>query len=211
MPLECSSKGSLSLLQELCSIATSILKKKGTGSQPKFQPVFYFLTEFVNVHGGFVERKAQEALKGWTVSQGPGDVSVLLSDLLLAAVDELQTSSATESVSNADEQGQGQPPFESKTLPVPKTDTLPGDEFCGMFRLFRTCIERCPCYFFQLPSAPGLEGQEDSLHRKATDTAVGCLNEPDPQIAKHAMDFLEAMVRRNSHAQKLLSIMTSRI
>ena len=195
MPPECKNKGNLTVLKELSSIAFSILKKKDTESQAKFQPVFRFLTEFVSDHGDAAENKTQEAMKGQATPEGKSDVVLVLTDLLLAAVDEFQSASIAASMTNVEEQGQGQPAYESKSLPAPKGDAHIGDEICGMLTLFKTCLERCPSYFFQLPSAPGLEGQEDLLHRKATESAIALLNESDTETSKHAMGYLEALVR----------------
>jgi hypothetical protein len=194
LPPECKTKGSFSMLKELCSVALSMLKKKGSG-MAKFQPVFTFLVDFVNVHGETAETGTLEAMRGQNIPESTDEVTVVLTDLLLAAVDELQSSYATPSTGNAKEQGQGQPPFEIKSLPVPKGSIHPGDEFCGMLGLFKSCLERCPSYFFHLPCAPGLVGREDMLSRKATDLAVGFLKETDVSTARHAMQFLEALVR----------------
>lgn len=195
LPPDCKSKGSSSLLKELCSIALSILRKKGTGSRAKFQPVTAFLAEFVSAHGESVETGTLEALKGQIVPESTKEVTVVLTDLLLAAVDEFQASSQTASMAQAKEQGQGQPPFESKSQP-PKGNSFHGEEFCGMLGLFKACLEQCPSYFFQIPSAPGLEGPADLLYRKASDAAAAALNDPDVSIAQHAMEFLESLVRR---------------
>lgn len=194
LPPECKNRTNFSLLKELCSIALSILKKKGTG-QAKFQPVVAFLTEFVKAHGESAESSTVETMKGQNVTGTKSEVVVVMTDLLLVAVDEFQTASGTKSLTQAKEQGQGQTPFESKSQPA--ENGVPGDEFYGMLGMFTTCLERCPSYFFSLPSAPGLEGQADLLYRKACEAAVGALNEPDVATAKLAMDFLDTMVCLN--------------
>lgn len=198
LPPECKNKASFSLLKELSSIALSILKKKGTRSQAKFQPVVAFLTEFVSVYGEAAESGVAEAKIGQT-PEGKGEVTAVLTELLLATVDELQAEGPA-SATQTNEQGQGQPPFESKSLPAPKGIGFTGDAFCGMLSLFKACLERCPSYFFRLPSAPGLEGQEDLLYRKASDAAMGALNATDVETAKHAMDFLDTLVKL-AHSQ----------
>lgn len=195
MPPECKNKGNLSVLQELCSVALSILKMNDVENQVRFKPVFRFLTAFVSSHGDSAENRAQEALKGQAAPGGENDVVFILTDLLLAAVDEFQSASVAASATNTKKQGQGQPAYESKTLPAPKGDAHIGEEMCEMFTLFEACLEHCPSYFFQLPSAPGLEGQNDLLHRKATETAVGLLNESDAETSKYAMAYLETLVR----------------
>ena len=195
MPPECKNKGNLSVLHELCSVALSILKNNDSESQARFKPVFRFLTAFVSAHGYFAEHRAQEALKGQVAPDENSGVVVILTDLLLAAVDEFQTASVAASATNTKKQGQGQPAYESKTLPAPKGDAHIGEEMCEMLSLFESLLERCPSYFFQLPSAPGLEGQNDLLHRKATETAVGLLNESDAETSKCAMAYLETLVR----------------
>jgi len=194
MPPECKSKGSISLLKELCTIAFSILKGKGDDGQANFKPVFVFLTEIVNAHGEVVEMRTQEVRNGQMPMEEKGEITALLTDLLLTTVDKFYTTLMTASAPSSKQQDQGQPAFESKSLPEPKTDTPPSEEFCDMMKLFKACVERCPSYFFQLPSAPGLEGQEDMLQRKATDMAIGCLSEADPAMATHAMEFLEVLV-----------------
>jgi len=149
----------------------------------------------VNDHGDSVEIRTQEALKGQISSEERNEVVVILTDLLLAAVDEFHTASMTASVTNANEQGQGQAAYESKSVPAPKSDAHVGEEICGMLDLFKTCVERCPSYFFQLPSAPGLEGQKDLLHLKATESTIALLQESDTQTSKHAMGYLEALLK----------------
>ena len=197
LPQESSVKDSVSLMKDLSSMAYAMLKNKGSESKAKFGAVFDFLNEFVKVHGKSIEQKALETTEKFE-SNVLGDIAVILTDLLLAAVDEFQdTASATSTTSHSGnkEQGQGQPPFEeSKAMPGPKGGFVPCDEICGMFDLFRTCIEKCPSYFFQLPSAPGQEGREELLYRKSVETAINVLNKPDADTAQHAMDFLDALV-----------------
>lgn len=181
------------MLKELCSVALSMLKRK-EAAKTKFQPVFAFLIQFVYVHGETAESRTLEGLQGQNIPESTDEVTTVLTDLIFASVDELQSSYATPSIGNTKEQGQGQPPFEIKALPVPK-NIRAGDEFCGMLGLFKACLERCPSYFFHLPCAPGLVGREDMLSRKATDLAVGFLNDTDAATATHAMQFLDALVR----------------
>ena len=194
LPPECKNRPNFLLLKELCSIALSILKKKGQGSEAKFQPVVAFLTEFVKAHGESVESGSIEASRGQNVTGIRNEVAVVLTELLLVTVEECRAASGTTSPMQVKEQGQGQPPFESKSQPPQKGNGLPGVELHGMLPLFTTCLETCPSYFFGLPSAPGLEGQEDFLHRKACEAAVGALHEPDVGTAKLAMDFLQTLV-----------------
>jgi hypothetical protein len=197
LPSECGHKDSLSLLKELCSIAFSILKKKGAEGNAKFQPVFEFINEIISIHGESIEKRAMESANGQAVSDREGDFVVIITELLLSAVEEFQTASAAAaaSLNTSKEQGNGQPAFESKALPAPKGEFVPSDEFCGMFSMFKTCVERCPVYFVQLPSAPGLERQDDPLYQRTIDTAIEFLNESDPDTSKHAIEFLAATVR----------------
>jgi len=196
LPPECNTKGNLSVLKDLCSIGFSILKNGSTGNQVKFQSVFRFLTAFVRDHGDFVENRTREAIIAQTpAEEGKSEIVVLLTDLLLAAVDEFQVASLTTSAFDSNkEQGQGQAAYESKSAPAKKGEAHVGEEICEMLSLFTTCVERCPSFFFQLPSAPGLEGQQDLLHRKATESAIAFLNVSDTQTSTHAMAYLEALV-----------------
>lgn len=204
LPRECSGKDSISLMKEISSIAFSILKKAREGKSAKFRAVFEYLGEFVRVHGETVEKRALESNRK-SESDTKGDVVVVLTDLLLAAVDEFQTTSAakTSMNSSSSEQDNGQPPFESKMFPEPKKEPILSDEFCGMFSFFKVCVENCPSYFFQLPSAPGLEGQEDLLYQRSVETAIGFLIDSDVSIAEHAMDFLEILVSSTIVVHKL--------
>lgn len=183
------------MLKELCSIAFSILKKKDSGCTAKFTPILVFLQEFIKLHGEAVDRQIVENGKSENADDGSQDVTVVLSDLLLSAVDEFQVSSAAStSVASPKEQGQGQAAFESKSERGPKEVAGPSDELCGMFTLFQICVERCPAFFLSLPAAPDAHEGDDLLYSRAVDTAVGFLGETDTPTSLHAMSFMESLV-----------------
>ena len=152
-----------------------------------------FLQTFVKTYGDVVDKTASASLDGQSTpsnSQRGREIGKFLESLLLSTVDAVRSSLGS-TWTSSQRQGQGQPPFESKAVPIEERPTS-SDALSGMFTLLRTCAERCPIFLMHLPAAPSLDVKEDMLHRRAVESAVSCIIDGDTDTSKSAMEYLES-------------------
>jgi hypothetical protein len=195
LPPECNDDFSVSFIKELFLIAASMV---GTSADSNFnyQPVFDFLQSFVKVHGDSIDKDARSSLEGRTTpsnAERGREVGRCLETLLLAAIAAVNNMLGT-TWTNSQRQGQGQPPFETKAQPIEDARLITNSALPGIFSLLRTCAERCPVFLLHLPASPGLDRHEDLLLRRAVESAVASLIEPDVATSKGAMEFVESIV-----------------
>jgi hypothetical protein len=197
LPPECIDDLSVSFVKELCLVATSIIQSDCNGEkQLNFQPVLDFLKTFVKIHGDVIDKNAKSTLEGGSTpsnAERGREVGKCLETLLLTTVvgiNNLLGSTWT----SAQRQGNGQPAFESKAEPVDDKRQVSNEALSAMFSLLKTCAERCPVFLLHLPAAPGLDRDEDLLLRRAVESAVTSLLEPEVATSKGAMEFLLATV-----------------
>jgi hypothetical protein len=178
-------------------IATSITQSDSSQEKPlNFQPVLDFLQMFVKIYGDVIDKDARATIEGRSTpsnAERGREVGKCLETLLLTTVVAINNLLGT-TWTNSQRQGQGQPPFESKAEPVDDTRQTSNGALSAMFSLLRTCAERCPVFLLHLPAAPGLDRNEDLLLRRAVESAVTSLLEPEVATSKGAVEFLEATV-----------------
>ena len=92
------------------------------------------------------------------------------------------------------EQGQGQPPFESRNVPTRKLSEATKDCLAALLPLLRTCLDLSPVFLSYLPARPGVDREQDMLLRRAVNSTVGSLNEADSDLTISAINLLETMV-----------------
>jgi hypothetical protein len=192
MPPDYDSKGSLTLLKNLCNVASSMLHVQTT-NPVHFGSVFEFLEDFVHTHGDKIERSTLESVQGAAVNSHDKEAAGLLESLLLGTI--AATRASLGSVwTSPKEQGQGQSAFESKPPPAPKPGSVPNESLAGMFSLLQKLLGICPVFTLNLPAGPGLDSEEDRLLRRAIDSAAASLDDTDTDIIVNAIVFLTTAV-----------------
>merc|ERR1712232_306766 len=120
----------------------------------QFQPILEFLVALVDVYGDTLENDAKSSIPcGQGVSDSKRqELGSQIRTLLLSTIEAIRSSVGGKwTVSK--EQGQGQAAFESK-CEHPKDDSHEKSKvtYAGIYYLFTMCTERCPQFFFQLPT-----------------------------------------------------------
>lgn len=156
--------------------------------RPQFDPLFSFLKRFVHSYGEGIEKATSATLRGFSVSDPDRELCQMFESLLLATV-----AKARESF--------GQTWFQP-------TDTTPGKDIShsssslqsynealvGLFSFLQECVESCPHFLISLPVDSTKEGSYSLLHQ-AIEVVVGTLYNSDPEVGRHAMRLLTAVVR----------------
>ena len=196
LPPQCDDNHCVTLVKELCTIASSMLQSEH--DVVHFRPVLKFLQRFVKVHGDVVDKNARASLEGQNnLSNGERGRAIgeCLESLLLSTVDTVRESLGS-SWTSSQRQGQGQPAFESKIEPMSDRHArLTNEALPETFTLLRTCAERCPFFLLHLPAGPGVDRKEDTLYRRSVESAVASLIEADVDTSKSAMEYLGSTVK----------------
>ena len=153
---------------------------------------------FVKTYGDIIDKDVRATIEGRSNipsnAERGREVGKCLETLLLetvAAINSMLGATWTSS----QRQGQGQPAFESKSEPVNHDSRQTSNRaLASMFFLLKTCAERCPVFLLHLAAAPGEDRNEDLLLRRALESAVTSLLEPEASTSKSASVFLQATV-----------------
>lgn len=192
LPPTCNDENSLKLLQDLCSISSSILRNTRR-CRAHFEVSFGFICKFLVAYGGTVEKEALASLNGCSNQGSERDVAKLLEELMITTVAAVQECLGSVWTSHS-EQGNGQDAFESKGSPARKPLTKSNESLVGILSLLKQAVISCPNFLLHLPSQ-GKERDDDLLIRRAIDSAVASLNDSDPEITRNAIAFLKTLVR----------------
>ena len=195
LPPECNDDFSVSFIKELCAIAASMVESI---SDKRFnaKPVLDFLQNFVRVYGDAIDKDVRGSLEGRAAPSSAErgmEVGKCLETLLLATIAAVDNMLGT-TWTSSQRQKRGQPPFESKAEQVEDTRLTSNFALPGVFSLLRTCAEHCPVFLLHLPASAGLDRREDLLLRRAVESAVTSLVEPDEATSESAMEFIEAII-----------------
>lgn len=191
LPSSCEDATSAKLLQELCSIASSILQKTSSG-RAHFEVVFQFVDSFVKAFGEDVENVALATLGGSATHEHGKEVSRMLEELMLRTISSVQESLGNVWTSPS-EQGNGQDAFESKPLPSRKPEMKSNESLAAILSVLKTGLDSCPVFLLHLASPPGND-RDDLLLGRAIDSATASLIDNDPEVTKSAIAFLTALV-----------------
>lgn len=197
LPRDIHTKGGMSLLNELCSLASSILTNSA-GRTVSLQPVAEFVKDLVSVHGSMLEKRVVESIDQTGVAGVDEDeVGRLMEGLLMSLIEASRSALGTAWAGK--HQGQGQQPFESKAplelavAPVPSST----DGLSGIFSILTACANECPLLLIHLnlPTNTSAGHSEPKLVGRAIESAVAVLAETDVEMVGSAMLFLESTVR----------------
>jgi hypothetical protein len=158
-----------------------------------FESLCSFLDELVRTNGESIEKASLVALGGSSIAGSGREVGRLLEDLVLHTVASVHKHLGSVWTSPK-EQGHGQPAFESKPLPGPKSDSMSSQCLPGILSLLQSLVEICPVFLLQLPALPGIDRDDDMLFSRAIDSALSSLNESDSELVSHASKFLRSAV-----------------
>ena len=185
LPPTCADESSLTLLKDVSAIASTVISKAG-GNSGHFTSVCYFLDQFVHTYGEAIEKD----ISSGKAENGLGRIlEDLLRDTVTVARDHLGSE-----WTRAKEQGQGQPPFESKPSPSPRPDSVSNGCLVGIFSVLASCVDICPSFSIRLVASPAIHREDDLLLRRAIDSAMASLNENDSELVLNAVKLLKAMV-----------------
>jgi hypothetical protein len=174
---------------------------KSRQSERFFHPIISFLTQYLKFYGSTVEKAARSRCDGRTTpSIGDKDKEVMkqLESLICATVQGMKMFLGPV-WADAQQQGNGQPAFESKARPVtvvgnPRISSI---GLPALFSLLRCCAERCPFFLLQLRDCSEDEGDENGggvlLLRRALDSAVPCLLDPQAELSVASISFVESI------------------
>jgi hypothetical protein len=184
----------MSLLNELCSLASSILTN-ADGSKVSVRPIVEFVTEFVNMHGSSVEKCAIEIVDQTRDANAGEDEGGRLLEGLLMSLIEASRSALVPSWAGK-HQGQGQQPFESKAQPEPDDTQSSIEDLSGVFSILNACARECPVFLMHLHLPTRAVGHDKAkLLGRAVESAAAALAETDVETVGTAMNFLESAVR----------------
>jgi hypothetical protein len=174
--------------------------KKATKEEAwNFAPIIAFLRTMAEIHGKDIDQYALLSLKGETrgndeVEDRARRIGQALESVLLMTTEGVQSLLGS-TWTNAQQQGNGQPAFESKSqlgdqgslfLQVSRAALAP------MLSLLKTCAEHCPIFLLHLPAAKDQDRNEDLLVRRAVESAVSSILDPDVDTSTSCMDYLES-------------------
>jgi hypothetical protein len=216
LPSDIENQASMELLRELCSIATTIIRKGDVKWRNGlvYVPVFNFVETFVKVLGPVIDETSSAILQGRTLSdQQYYKIHRLLQSTVFAAVtvmDDHQNHQqhyhpgsvlARAQQGGQQLQGNGQPAFETKTKPPPAsstvdpTITLSSVGLVSMFSFLTTCMKYCPHFLIGMTVRPSPDDDEEgSLLERTVDLAVSSLLDFDSETCNQAMLFLGAVL-----------------
>ena len=160
-----------------------------------------FLSQYIKVHGITVDRAARSRHDGRsTPSVGDKDKEVTkqLESLILATTDNMKMLLGP-TWADAQQQGNGQDAFETKTRPVTVVENpkVSSAGLSSLFSLLRLCAERCPYILLQLRNGSSIDEDDENtddvlLLRQALDSAVPCLLHPQQELSLAAIYFFES-------------------
>ena len=184
-------------MKELCAVAQSVIERESSTEKPtNFTAAIDFLQAFVKMHGDRIEKDAMAVVDGRSTqanAERGREIGKCLEDLMLTTIAAINTMLG--SVWNSPQrQGNGQPAFETKAEPVDRGKQTSSRGLSSVLSLLKTCAERCPVFLIHLPSAPGLDRNEDLLLRYAVDSAVSSILDRDAETSKSAIQFLDVVV-----------------
>lgn len=182
----------LGLLRDLGAIASSMIAS-GIASRDLFESFCGFLDEFIIAHGEAIDRGTSSMLQASQGFAAEREIFRLAEGLFLSAI-EYARPTLGEDWSRPAEQGNGQPPFESRNALTPRLPESSKECLAALLPLLRTSLDLAPVFFSYLPSRPGVDREHDTLFRRAVDSTVGSLNETDSDLIVSAIGFLETMV-----------------
>lgn len=191
LPPTCDDEMSLKLLRELCTVATSILRKTSR-SKAHFEVVFGFICKFLLVHGETVEIFSVAARSGHAIQGSGREIGTLLEELVLRTVASVQELLGDVWTSRG-EQRNGQDAFESNPSPPRTAQKKSNESLAGMLSFLKQALVSCPTFLLHLHCVKEHEGG-DLLFRRAVDSAVASLNDNNPEITGSAIGFLNALV-----------------
>lgn len=191
----------LGLLRDLGGIASSMIAS-GIASRELFECFCGFLHEFIMAHGEAIDRGAASMLQASSGFAAEREIFRLAEGLFLRAI-EYARPALGEDWTRPVEQGQGQPPFESRNASAPRLPEASKDCLAALLPLLRACVDLAPIFFSYLPARPGVDRDQDMLLRRAVDSTVGSLNESDSNLVRSAIVFLETMVSLKTGLTKL--------
>jgi hypothetical protein len=196
-------------LEELCQLAISMVeyKKATTEEEWNFGPVVEFIRTMTEIHGKDIDRYALLSLKGETTRGDEAEerarrMGQALESVLLTTTEGVQ-SLLGPTWTNAQRQGNGQPAFESKSQLADQGSShqVSRAALAPMLSLLQTCAEHCPIFLLHLPAAKGQDRNEDLLVRRAVESAISSILDPDVDTSTACMAYLESNLQMATVAQ----------
>jgi len=190
LPPSAEDESSQNLVRDLFSIAETMVK--ASKGRLDADPLFQFLRDFVATYGKVIEQGAVASARESIIPEDARALGCMFEELLLCTLAAFRNNLGN-AWGTSKEQGNGQPPFESKPLPAQKSNGISNESLAGVLALAEICMDSCPVFIFQFPSTPGLEAEDHMFLRRAIDSAVASLNDCDPSIAANSMRFLKSV------------------
>lgn len=210
IPSDIENEGSRVFLRDLCSLAIGILNR-GTGKRRNgsiLVPILNFAEEYVNIFGGVVEETtlcwvSPSYIQLLSSSSGEGracsvrndEVCLYLQSVIFAIVAGME-GQLVRAWTPSQRQGNGQPAFETKTMPAEGIDSPEAASTAGLGALFSfltVCTEICPHFLMHMPAKQGAD-DDDLLLLGFLGLAVTCIADLDTETSKRAMEFLDAVL-----------------
>lgn len=201
-PLKEGDEGALS---EIFSLARTVLRKGD--SDVRLNSLFSFIDSFVLKFGRVIERACSNALAhSPEIASGDYCVTTLLQDFVFELLSAARPwlGGLWES---SNEQGQGQPAFESRPDRIRKQESVSNSSLSAFLSVLSRCANTCPTFLFAFSMRPENDRPGDLLVRRAIEIASLTLHDSDHSLVSEAVDFLLNVVRaRNLASGGLLSV-----
>lgn len=185
------------LLKELALLGKSVISGAATANQEgtnnRFEVALHFLRFFVETFGLEIEGTVLEQVKGSSSSGRGQELSHILEGSLVETVTAAQRYLG-KTWTSPREQGQGQPPFEVKPPPVLEVENRSSDALPSTLVLLTKCLELCPTFLLRLPAELGTKREDDTVLRRAVDSATSSLSDDDLEVMRSSIRFLQVFV-----------------
>ncbi len=189
------------MLEQLCQLACTIIENRKTTHDEEWNyfPIFSFLEKIVEIHGGDLDRCTRLSLNsentGSAIEERACRVGDSLESVLLTTVEAVHTLLGS-IWTNAQRQGNGQPAYESKSLPVDHASlNVSNAALACTLSLLKGCMIHCPVFLLHLPAAKDQDRNEDLLFRRAVESAVASILDLDGGTSTTCMEFLETSIQ----------------
>jgi hypothetical protein len=228
LPSDVNDDVSFSLLNELVAIARSVVDYHGDHpNELFFRPTVEFLIHYVDVHGDRI-RRVTSARRDADANEDvtpPTDrvkeVAKIFETLLLHAVSNMNDCLGIVWANSRQQQGNGQPAFESQSgtvtsssdhrqdLTMSHASTVTSVGLPWVLKLLKLCVAKCPDLLLPAIQDDAMHHDEDDhneaeiLVGQAVEAAVASLLDPDLELSMGSIEFLRELVPYQQYLERV--------
>lgn len=183
-----------SLLEYLFNIVRS-MQTPHIGN-PRFEPLFSFLRRFVHSYGEGIDKTTCATLKGFVVAPLDLELCQAFETLLLSTLSKARTVFGDTWF----QPSKARQPKDTGETPAALQDY--NEALASFFAVLQECIETCPNFLLSLQIVSTKQNSYSLLHQ-SIEVAAASLYDSDPDVGRHAMRLLTAVVREAGSCLRL--------